>query len=302
CLVVVNTKKWAQRLYARCSDEVEEEAIFHLSTSLCPAHRKEIFSKVRKRLSDKLPVLCISTQLIEAGVDVDFNSVIRFLAGLDSIAQAAGRCNRNGNLPTAEVFVVNPQEEQIDMLEDIKVGRDKALRIFSEENDADLLDPKVMSQYFRYYFYDRADIMSYPLNEKQAGRQDTLLSLLGDNHLNIGRTANSMLLQQSFKTAGRAFKAIDAPTQPVIVPYGKGKEIIADLCANYEPSKAYDLLKQAQQYSVNVFPNVWKKLKEAQAVYPVQTGEEIYCLDKQYYNEDFGLSTEVVGLMDLLNA
>ena len=298
CLVVVNTKKWAQQLYERCADEVEEGAIFHLSTSLCPAHRKEIFAKVRQRLAHDLPVLCISTQLIEAGVDVDFNSVIRFLAGLDSIAQAAGRCNRNGKLPTAEVFVVNPAEEQINMLEDIKIGRDKALRIFSEAEDANLLDPEVMSRYFQYYFYDRADIMSYPLNEKQAGRTDTLLSLLGDNQLNTGRTANSIMLQQSFKTAGHAFKAIDAPTQAVIVPYKEGRGIIADLCAEYEPSKAYDLLKQAQQYSVNVFPNVWKKLKEAQAVHPVQPGEEIYCLDEQHYNENFGLSVEVVGSMD----
>ncbi|XCN73173.1 MAG: hypothetical protein Q3M24_23380 [Candidatus Electrothrix aestuarii] len=297
----MNTKKWAQKLYERCANKVREESIFHLSTSLCPAHRKEILAEVRKRLDKSLPVLCISTQLIEAGVDVDFNSVIRFLAGLDSIAQAAGRCNRNGNLPTAEVIVVNPEEEQIDMLEDIKIGRDKALRIFSEAKDGDLLDPEVMSRYFKYYFYDRADIMSYPLNEKQAGRKDTLLSLLGDNALNTGRTANSIMLQQSFKTAGQVFKAIDAPTQAVIVPYGKGKQIIGELCAEYEPSKAYDLLQQAQQYSVNVFPNIWRKLKEAQAVYPVQPGEEIYCLDKKYYSDNFGLSTEVVSLMDLLD-
>lgn len=113
CLVIVNTKKWAQKLYERCFNEVDEESLFHLSTSLCPAHRKEILATVRQRLDQGLPVLCISTQLIEAGVDVDFNSVIRFLAGLDSIAQAAGRCNRNGNLPTAQVFVVNPKEETI---------------------------------------------------------------------------------------------------------------------------------------------------------------------------------------------
>ena len=184
------------------------------------------------------------------------------------------------------------------MLEDIKIGRDNALRIFSEEEDVNLLDPEVMSRYFGYYFYDRADVMSYPLTEKQAGRQDTLLSLLGDNHLNIGRTA-PLQLRQSFKTAGRAFKAIDAPTQAVIVPYKKGKEIIGELCADYEPSKAYDLLKQAQQYSVNVFPNVWRKLKEAQAIYPAREGEEIYCLHEQHYNKNFGLSIENTGSMDI---
>lgn len=298
CLVIVNTKKWARKLYDFCLGQVEDDSIFHLSTSLCPAHRKKIFNTVKQRLDNELPVLCISTQLIEAGVDIDFNSVIRFLAGLDAIAQAAGRCNRNGNLPMAQVYVVNPQNEPIDMLPDIKEGRDKALRIFSENEEAELLNPDVMRQYFFYYFYERAHLMAYPLTEKQAGRNDTLLSLLSDNRLNIGRT-QPLQLRQSFKTAGKAFKAIDAPTQAIIVPYGEGKEIIAGLCADFEPDKAYQLLKQAQKYSVNVFPNVWRKLKEAQAVMSVQEGEEIYHLDERFYSNDFGLSDEVVSLMDI---
>ncbi|HDH00798.1 MAG TPA: CRISPR-associated helicase/endonuclease Cas3, partial [Nitrospirae bacterium] len=299
CLVIVNTKKWAKKLYDRCINSVDADSLFHLSTSLCPVHRKEVFNTVRQRLDDELPVLCISTQLIEAGVDVDFNSVIRFLAGLDSIAQAAGRCNRNGNLDMAQVYVVNPQDEAIDMLPDIKEGREKALRIFSEKDETELLDPEVMSLYFSYYFYERANLMSYPLTEKQAGRKDSLLSLLSDNHLNIGIEKNAIKLQQSFKTAGKAFKAIDSPTQAVIVPYGdKGKEIIAGLCADFEPAKAFKLLKEAQKYSVNVFPNVWRKLIDAEAVKPVQKGEGIYFLEERFYSENFGLSTEVVSKMD----
>ncbi|MCK5542680.1 MAG: CRISPR-associated helicase Cas3' [Desulfobacterales bacterium] len=297
CLIIVNTKKWAQKLYELCQNGVDDHSIFHLSTSLCPAHRKKILTLVRQRLDAGLPVLCISTQLIEAGVDVDFNSVIRFLAGLDSIAQAAGRCNRNGNLSMAQVFVVNPQDEAIDMLDDIKEGRDKALRIFSENKDGNLLNPDVMNQYFSYYFYDRAQLMTYPLTEKQAGRQDTLLSLLSDNSRNVGRSKQGINLQQSFKTAGRAFKAIDAPTQAVIVPYGKGRDIIGELCADFEPAKAWKLIKQAQQYSVNVFPNAWRKLQDADAVTSIQ-GEEIYFLDERFYSNDFGLATEIVSNMD----
>ncbi len=300
CLVIVNTKKWAQTLHKHCMNNVNEDSLFHLSTSLCPAHRKEILTTVLERLDKKLPVLCISTQLIEAGVDIDFNSVIRFLAGLDSIAQAAGRCNRNGNLSTGQVFVVNPKEETIDKLLDIKIGREKTLRIFSETKDVELLNPEVMSRYFAYFFYERADLMAYPLNEKQAGRKDTLLNLLSDNNKNVGREKNTIKLQQSFKTAGKAFKAIDAPTQAVIVPYGKGKKIIAGLCAEFEPAKAYHLLKQAQKYSVNVFPNVWQKLNKVQAVRSVQDGEEIYYLDERYYSNYFGLSTEVVSDMDTI--
>jgi len=301
CLVIVNTKKWAQRLYTACANKVENGGIFHLSTSLCPAHRKIILEAVRQRLDESLPVLCISTQLIEAGVDVDFASVIRFLAGLDSIAQAAGRCNRNKKHPIGIVHVVNPQEEKIGMLEDIKTGRDISLRILSEKAGADLLAPEVMQLYFSYYFFSRAKEMVYPVSARQAGRDDSLLNLLSDNHLNIGRT-KPLQLRQSFSTAGRIFQTIDAPTQAVIVPYGKGGEIIAGLCACPEPAKAYELLKQAQKFSVNVFPNVWQKLREQKAVHPVQEGEEIYYLDKRHYSPDFGLSTEEVGAMEFLDA
>ena len=304
CLVVVNTKAWAQKLFVSCQPHLDGDALFHLSTSLCPAHRKKILSKVKKRLEAGLPVLCISTQLIEAGVDVDFNAVIRFLAGLDAVAQAAGRCNRNGRNETSRVFVVNPSDEAITMLDDIRIGRDKAERVLGEPEHKDFLNPQVMARYFAYYFYDRADLMKYPLTEKQAGRQDTMLNLLSENPCNIGRTQDArkaiFRLQQSFKTAGRAFAAIDAPTRAVIVPYGEGRDIIARLCADFTPTTAYDLLRKAQKYSVNLFPNVWDKLVEQQAVHAVLDGEGIYYLDGRYYSENFGASTEVVAEMDTL--
>ncbi len=306
CLVIVNTKDWAKQLYEECAGQFDESIIFHLSTSLCPAHRRRVLDTVKDRLENKLPLLCISTQLIEAGVDVDFNSAIRFLAGLDSIAQAAGRCNRNGNRETSQVYVVNPDKESIDMLEDIKIGRDKAKRILEESGHEDFLSPSAMDRYFSYYFYERAKDMKYSLTAKLAGRQDTLLNLLSDNPLNVGRERDkqkaTFSLQQSFKTAGRAFKAIDAPTQAVIVKYEEGKDIVAGLCAEPEPAKAHDLLKKAQKYSVNLFPNVWDKLKKAGAVYPVQKGEEIFYLDERYYSPKFGVSTEIVNEMEMLNA
>jgi len=297
CLVVVNVKKWAQRLFETCKGMVGRGSLFHLSTNLCPAHRKEKLDLIRQRLDNGEPVLCISTQLIEAGVDVDFASVIRFLAGLDSIAQAAGRCNRNGRCPMATVHVVNPRDENIDMLPDIKEGRDKAMRVLQEKNGADFLDPEVMKLYFSYYFYRRADEMVYPVTAEQAGRSDSLLSLLSDNSMNVART-KPLQLRQSFKTAGKIFQAIEAPTEAVIVQYGEGKKIIADLCAAYEPAKAYQLLKRAQKYSVNVFPNDWQKLKEQKALIPIQEGEAIYYLDERYYSKYFGLSTEPVSCMD----
>jgi CRISPR-associated endonuclease/helicase Cas3 len=239
-------------------------------------------------------------------VDVDFNAVIRFLAGLDAVAQAAGRCNRNGRHETSQVFVVNPSDEAIAMLDDIRVGRDMAERVLGEPEHADFLNPQVMARYFAYYFYNRAQLMKYPLTEKQAGRQDTMLNLLSDNPCNIGRTQDSrkamFRLQQSFKTAGRAFAAIDAPTRAVIVPFGEGRDIIARLCADFAPANAYDLLKKAQKYSVNLFPNVWDKLVEQHAVHAVQDGEGIFYLDGRYYSENFGVASEVVTEMDTLIA
>ncbi|MGZ5055640.1 MAG: CRISPR-associated helicase Cas3' [Methylobacter sp.] len=296
CLVVVNTKAWAQALYRQCAETVDADSLFHLSTNQCSAHRSELFSRMRARLDAGLPVLCFSTQLIEAGVDIDFASVIRFLAGLDSIAQAAGRCNRNGRLDSAVVLVVNPAQETIDQLVDIKVGRDKTQRVLSEVKDKALLDPEIMARYFDYYFYDRADEMVYPLTVNKAGREDTLLSLLSENKANIGYEA-PLHLKQSFMTAGDAFKAIDAPTQSVIVPYEQGKELITELCGLSKAFNAagyYACLKQAQKFSVNVFPNVWRKLKEKEAVSEIQ-GEGVYYLDERYYSPEFGLSTEIVG-------
>jgi CRISPR-associated endonuclease/helicase Cas3 len=104
-------------------------------------------------------------------------------------------------------------------------------------------------------------------------------------------------LQQSFMTAGNAFKAIDALTKAVIVQYGEGKTIVAGLCAEHEPGKAYGLLKQAQKYAVNLYPNDWRALDARGALYPVQEGEEIYYLDERYYSPEFGVSTEVVNEM-----
>jgi CRISPR-associated endonuclease/helicase Cas3 len=303
CLVVVNTKSWAQKLFACCEPHLGGDALIHLSTSLCPAHRKELLDRVSTRLEAGRPVLCISTQLIEAGVDVDFRAVIRFLAGLDSIAQAAGRCNRNGRNETSQVFVVNPNEEALAMLDDIRIGRDKAERVLGEPEHDDFLSPQVMTRYFSYYFFERAELMKYPLTEKQAGRQDTMLNLLSDNHCNVGRLQDPrkamFSLQQSFKAAGRAFAAIEAPTRTVIVPYGEGRDIIARLGADFSPATAYDLLKKAQKYSVNLFPNVWDKLIEKKAVHAVQEGEGIYFLDERYYSKYFGVSTEVSAHMDV---
>lgn len=310
CLVIVNTKGWAQELYQQCSEQIVQSQLFHLSTNQCPAHRKVLLGEIRSRLEQKLPVLCISTQLIEAGVDVDFSSVIRFLAGLDSIAQAAGRCNRNGrlvdavgNLVKGQVYVVNPDRESTGLLKDIEIGKDKAERVL-REGFKDVLSPEAIRQYFRYFFFDRADDMAYRLDGNKSQRADNLLNLLsvreGCNKNFCGREGKIPLLRHAFMEAGKQFKAIDAPTQAVIVPYGAGRELVNELCSvakEFDVHRYYVLLRKAQKYSVNVFPNVWKKLLEQEAVHEVQQGHGIYYLDEAYYSTSFGLGTERVNMM-----
>ena len=156
CLFIVNTKKWAQELYQYCQRQnVPSEALFHLSTYQCAAHRKAIFDTIKARLKNGKPVICISTQLIEAGVDISMACVIRALGGLDNIAQAAGRCNRHGEKDgKGLVWVLNLQEQDFTrVLPDIAIGKDKAGTIFRKFKGEDILQPKAMSQYFELYFY-----------------------------------------------------------------------------------------------------------------------------------------------------
>lgn len=307
CLVIVNTKKNAQAIYNACS-KLTDYPVYHLSTSMCPAHRMEKLTEIREKLG-KEPLICVSTQLIEAGVDVDFGSVIRFVAGLDSIAQAAGRCNRNGLRDIGKVFVINPAKETIDSLIDIKVGKEVSERILNEMKQSDsgipneVIHPATMNRYFQYYFYNRAKDMSYPVD---VGRDDSLLELLSTNgfSVRIYNRVNSKPLdiyfRQSFKTAADAFKAIDAPTQGIIVPFGEGEKIIAELFSQFAIEKQFELLRKAQRFTVNVFANEIEKLLREGALKKVKD-IEVLVLNKQYYHKDFGLSTTKVNDMELLN-
>lgn len=307
-LVIVNKKAQARELYQRLQGNIEH--VYHLSTSMCPAHRMAVLDKVKVCLDPKkpLPVVCVSTQLIEAGVDVDFGSVIRYLAGLDSIAQAAGRCNRNGLRPTGKVLIVNLANEGLDKLPEIRVAQETTKRVLREFHDDpasfdhDLLSPKVMERYNLYYFFQRAHEMAFPLSHREFGRDDDLLTMLSLNSLSVAayqrlqRQAPPHHLRQSFMSAAKAFKAIDSPTEGVIVPYGRGERIIAELEGIRFEGKA-KLLKEAQRYSVNFFSYEMNILKEKGQLYEVWEGSDIFWLDERHYSEEFGTSTEEVAAM-----
>ncbi len=316
CLVIANTKASVLALYHLCAAE-SGIALVHLSTSMCPAHRKRSLRYVRRCLRWNIRIICLSTQLIEAGVDVDFGVVIRYAAGLDSIAQAAGRCNRNGRNRIGRVHVVNPrdEDENLDRLIDIRIGKEKTARILNDYKDDpaqfghNVIGPEAMAWYYENYFFARKDDMAYPVTAEQVGHADNLLDLLSSNvqasaeHGRRSGTMPKLYLRQSFKAAARAFKAIDVPTQGVIVPYGRvGRELINDLCSAFEVDKQYELLRRAQAFTVNVFAHQLAKLQAVGAVHCVQDGTQILHLDQRYYSPEFGLVTEPIGLMENLTS
>jgi len=323
-LIVVNTKTSAREIYQQCK-QIDSVKTFHLSTQMCPAHRMHVLDQIKSCLrpwdfglyGPPKPVICVSTQLIEAGVDISFGSVIRYLAGLDSIAQAAGRCNRHNEQYPAlgKVYIINPAEENIERLDDIRIGKEKAERVLGEfkDNPARLgnnrISPEAMEQYYQYYFYQRVQEMNYPVTANSSvGREDNLFNLLSvnslsvDEHKRINEKTPEIPLRQAFMSAAKSFKVIETVARGIIVPYDEeGKELISKLCSVQELEKQYKLIRRAQRYSVNVFPDVLNRLRE-QALREVQKGSGILYLDERYYSDEFGLSEKPVKDMGFLTA
>ncbi len=307
-LVVVNTKKSARALYRAIIDrQIAGAHFYHLSTNMCPAHRMDVLNEIRERLN-KESVICVSTQLIEAGVDIDFGAVIRYLAGLDSIAQSAGRCNRHGDREGfGNVWVVNPKEENLENLASIRIGRELAERVLTDFRNAperfgnDRIGLEAMATYYQYYYNARRDEMKYKVHKDSVvGRDDDLFNLLSANsiavqeHQRTTQRLPGIPFRQSFQTAGKAFRVIDSPTRGVVVPYHEGSELVKDLCGVFELEKQYRLLRKAQRYSVNLFPREFDMMREKGAIQEAQQGTGVFYLDAQYYSEEAGWSDEIV--------
>jgi len=156
-LAIVNTKRDARNVFEelkKCLPSEDAENVFHLSTNLCAEHRSQILEKIRKRLRDGNACRVVSTQLVEAGVDVDFPCVFRAIAGIDSIAQAAGRCNREGKIlgDGGRVYVFEMEKDP--EIAFLKMAANAGREIFStEENGGDLLSEKVVNKYFEALYW-----------------------------------------------------------------------------------------------------------------------------------------------------
>jgi CRISPR-associated endonuclease/helicase Cas3 len=317
CLVIVNTKRDALEIYMACkgrlnalAEPMEDGCLVHLSTRMCPAHRLEALDGMKAALLQKRRVLCVSTQLIEAGVDIDFATVVRDLAGLDSIAQAAGRCNRNGDRAGGRVHIIKMAEPLPKQLEEIRCAQQSARRVLEDWRDDQgdapfpLSDPLQMDRFFGHHFFARRDQMDYPV---KALRDDTLLQMLGGNGMAV---ADSRLagvsrhgFMQSFASAAKTFRAIDCPTQGIVAPYGaEGKDLVAALSAARDLAVEFQLLRKAQRFAVNTFQWEMDSLGRSGAICEVQAGTGVFCLLDQYYSAEFGLTLDGSGRMESMIA
>lgn len=269
-LCIVNSKKHAIEIYSSLSGD----GIFHLSTRMCPKHRNEVLKKIKERLKDGLKCKVVSTQLIEAGVDVDFPVVYRSMAGIDSIVQAGGRCNRENNLEVGIINVFEPESVFTkNMPSLIKRPIEVAKTIMSRFDD--ILSPQAIKSYFEelYNFEGEEGLDIHNIfNEMEKGAEG--------NNFNF-----------NFKQIAEKFKLIDENTIPIIIEIDdKSKDLINKLRYTNEYKS---ILRAIQPYTVNVYQNEFDKMNGAGLIEVVNDG--IYVLrDINMYNNMMGLkfSTE----------
>lgn len=292
-LIILNTKRAARNLYKMLLEDLgNNNNIYLLNTDFCPEHRKDILNEIKAKLSEGVAVKLVSTQLIEAGVNVDFKRLIRSYAGIDSLIQAIGRCNRYGLLKEGIVKLVNMGfEENLNYLESIQYKKDITEIILNKKTGEIDID-KLNDEFFARYYTKYESLMAYPLEKDKPSAFD----LLSDNINNIGtKTKDFPILRQSFKTAADNINLIKNDTKAMIVCYkssitGKSNEEKYDelkmLLENedtitYKISKIKRLLKEMQSYTINVYEN--NKLNDFVDSY---MDGDILLLKKQYYNDN----------------
>lgn len=277
-LCIVNSRRDASQLYQALLDEGKEaQDVIHLSRNMCSAHLKERIAEVRQRLKAGLPTLVISTQLIEAGVDIDLPIVYRAMSGLDSIVQAGGRCNREGKLPVPGEVHVFSLSDGGKAVKAIAQGQN-ATR-FLLDNHKEHTRPSIPLELIEAY-YDRyyASIKSF--DEKNI-KEDLYSEECED-------------WEFDFEKASIKFKLIEDAGCELFVPYGRGKELLEGL-QKQTLYLNHRTMRELQQYHVSVHDKEYKELKEARLLSKIivdrETGKSILVLEPQGYDEALGVCT-----------
>lgn len=287
-LVICNKKD--QAVYLSDALKGAADTCCHLSAAMCPAHRRNTLTQLYEALDSEKSCLCIATQVIEAGVDISFQRVIRFTAGMDSVVQAAGRCNRNGKDALAPVYVITLLDENLNHLDEIRRGKHATVSLLSAyRNDPERFQFDLASDESIEYYYNRF----YGAMPK--GAQDyllprekiSLLTLLSDNHKYYGDTDYGYMLNQAFRTAGSAFTVFDSDTQDVVVPYGEGKVLIEELAAqsNIDIVFLNEWISRARPYTISLYEYQARALNDVLAEY-----DGVRVLPPEYYNEQTGFT------------
>lgn len=304
-LLICNTKREAAQLYrmlaASGKNADKPFAVVHLSAAMCKAHRGEVLARI---LYGGERLVCVSTQVVEAGVDVSFECVIRLAAGIDNIAQAAGRCNRNGEYgATKQVYVVKLKDEKLGSLVDIDRARKAFISATANIKTFDPADSKLIREYYREFYWSATDKRNDTLYPANAGGVDVrLYDLLSKNM--IGRKTDKFkespkprLLMQAFETAGSLYRVIDDDAYAVIVPYDDcARGIISDLSskrAEVDPIFVGGRLKDAKPYVVSVSKVKLNALMERGAARALPLFDKnVYILAEGEYDRGTGLLDE----------
>lgn len=257
----------------------------HLTTLMCPRHRRARLEDIRARLAANAPVRLVATSLIEAGVDVDFPEVWRAAAGLDAIAQAAGRCNREGRLDRGRVVVFTPAEAKPPReLEAFWQAARPVLRACGGGSNADLLGLGAIHSYFRTLYWQKGDAA---LDAAEVNGRPGILAALRER---------ADTFDFPFASIAEAFRMIDNPMEPVIVPWKADRddneaEAALNRIAGMERPLARDL-RTLQQYTVSIPSKVrhgWLAAGVLRTVHPA-LGSGLLCLDDlSHYRADTGL-------------
>lgn len=291
-LIVCNTKREAADAVQGLGAP-EDVRVFHLSAGMCMAHRKQTIDELNDALKRKEKLVCVSTQLIEAGVDVSFGAVIRLAAGLDNIVQTAGRCNRHGEHEAPQpVEICHLKNEKLGSLREIQQSQD-ALNALLEEfrRDparylSDLTSDAAIDDYYAFLYRGMArGAQDDPV------RGQTLYELLSTNLQFAAEGAPSYFLGQAFRTAGAWFEVFDSASADVLVPYGEGKALIEALDearARYDLAYAEAILRRAKPYAVSLEASRVDRMIRQGMVYPL-LGGSAFALNAECYDDRLGI-------------
>lgn len=290
-LVVCNKKDEAEYLFNILRDHADMSC--HLSASMCTAHRRNALNRLEKALESGKKCVCVATQVIEAGVDISFERVIRLSAGMDNVIQAAGRCNRHGEREEpVPVYVVPCLGEKLGMLRDIqdaKAATDCLLDAFRrdpERFDCDLSSDKAIGWYYRKLYASMpSNYQDYWVKAKGV----SLFELMSCNYKYFDETApyaSKFSMTQAFQTAGSLFRVFESDTRDLIVPYGEGAELIAELTgrSGHSPVFLADWQRRARPYTVAVYDWQLQRLGNA-----VTEHGGVAVLSPGFYDENTGL-------------